>query len=67
MSRFSKSDKDAIIILLVVIIICLAALPLLRSSEDKVKSPDKSEYANKPRQYTRKQPPYYKSLLTEHR
>ena len=43
MSRFSKSDKDAIIILLVVIIICLAALPLLRSSEDKVKSPDKSE------------------------
>ncbi len=60
MSRFSKSDKDAIIILLVVIIICLAALPLLRSSEDKVKSPDKSEYANKPRQYTRKQTPYYK-------
>lgn len=60
MSRFSKSDKDAIIILLVVIIICLAALPLLRSSEDKVKSPDKSEYANKPRQYTRKQQPYYK-------
>lgn len=60
MSRFSKSDKDAIIILLVVIIICLAALPLLRSSEDKVKSPDKSEYANKPRQYIRKQQPYYK-------
>lgn len=60
MSRFSKSDKDAIIILLVVIIICLAALPLLRSSEDIVKSPDKSEYANKPRQYTRKQQPYYK-------
>ena len=60
MSRFSKSDKDAIIILLVVIIICLAALPLLRSSEDKVKSPDKSEYANKPRQYTRKQQPNYK-------
>ena len=60
MSRFSKSDKDAIIILLVVIIICLAALPLLRSSGDKVKSPDKSEYANKSRQYTRKQQPYYK-------
>lgn len=59
MRNFRKSDKDAIIILLVVIIICMAALPLLRSSEDKGKSPNKTEYANKPRQYTRKQP-YYK-------
>lgn len=59
MRNFRKSDKDAIIILLVVIIICMAALPLLRSSEDKEKFPNKTEYANKPRQYTRKQP-YYK-------
>ena len=59
MRNFRKSDKDAIIILLVVIIICMAALPLLRSSEDKGKSPNKMEYASKPRQYTRKQP-YYK-------
>ena len=59
MRNFRKSDKDAIIILLVVIIICMVALPLLRSSEDKEKSPNKMEYANKPRQYTRKQP-YYK-------
>ena len=59
MRNFRKSDKDAIIILLVVIIICMAALPLLRSSEDKEKSPNKTEYANKPKQYTRKQP-YYK-------
>ena len=59
MRNFRKSDKDAIIILLVVIIICMAALPLLRSSEDKEKSPNKTEYASKPRQYTRKQP-YYK-------
>ena len=59
MRNFRKSDKDAIIILLVVIIICMAALPLLRSSEDKEKSPNKTEYTNKPRQYTRKQP-YYK-------
>ena len=59
MRNFRKSDKDAIIILLVVIIICMAALPLLRSSEDKEKSPNKMEYASKPRQYTRKQP-YYK-------
>ena len=59
MRNFRKSDKDAIIILLVVIIICMASLPLLRSSEDKEKFPNKTEYANKPRQYTRKQP-YYK-------
>ena len=59
MKPLRKSDKDAIIILLVVIIICMAALPLLRSSEDKGKSPNKTEYASKPRQYTRKQP-YYK-------
>ena len=59
MRNFRKSDKDAIIILLVVIIICMAALPLLKSSEDKEKFPNKTEYANKPRQYTRKQP-YYK-------
>lgn len=59
MRNFRKSDKDAIIILLVVIIICMAALPLLRSSDDEGKSPNKTEYANKPRQYTRKQP-YYK-------
>ena len=59
MRNFRKSDKDAIIILLVVIIICMAALPLLKSSEDKEKSSNKTEYANKPRQYTRKQP-YYK-------
>ena len=59
MRNFRKSDKDAIIILLVVIIICMAALPLLRSSDDEGKSPNKTEYANKPKQYTRKQP-YYK-------
>ena len=60
MSRLRKSDRDAIIILLVVIIICVAVLPLLRSSEDKGKSPSKTEYAGKSRQYTRKQQPYYK-------
>ena len=60
MKHFHKSDRDAIIILLVVIIICVAALPLLRSSEDKGKSPSKTEYAGKSRQYTRKQQPYYK-------
>ena len=60
MRNFRKSDKDAIIILLVVIIICMAALPLLRSSEDKEKSPNKTENVNKQRQYTRKQQPYYK-------
>ena len=60
MKPLRKSDKDAIIILLVVIIICMAALPLLRSSEDKGTAPNKTENVNKQRQYTRKQQPYYK-------
>jgi hypothetical protein len=43
MKNFRKSDKDAIIILLIVIIIGLVVFPLLRGSEDEKESPNKTE------------------------
>ena len=60
MRNFRKSDKDAIIILLIVIIIGLVVFPLLKGSEDEEKSPNKTEYAQKQGRNSRKKPQYYK-------
>ena len=59
MKHFRKSDKDAIIILLIVIIIGLVVFPLLRGSEDEKESPNKTEYAEKKGRNSRKKPQYY--------
>ena len=59
MKNFRKSDKDAIIILLIVIIIGLVVFPLLRGSEDEKESPNKTEYAEKQGRNSRKKPQYY--------
>ena len=60
MKHFRKSDKDAIIILLIVIIIGLVVFPLLRGSEDEEETPNKTEYAEKEGRSSRKKPQYYK-------
>ena len=60
MKHFRKSDKDAIIILLIVIIIGLVVFPLLKGSEDEEKSPNKTEYAEKQGRNSRNKPQYYK-------
>ena len=60
MKPLHKSDKDAIIILLIVIIIGLVVFPLLRGSEDEKESPNKTEYAEKKGRSSRKKPQYYK-------
>lgn len=60
MRNFRKSDKDAIIVLLIVIIIGLVVFPLLRGSEDEEETPNKTEYAEKKGRSSRKKPQYYK-------
>ena len=60
MRNFRKSDKDAIIVLLIVIIIGLVVFPLLRGSEDEEETPNKTEYAEKQGRSSRKKPQYYK-------
>ena len=59
MKHFRKSDKDAIIVLLIVIIIGLVVFPLLRGSEDEEETPNKTEYAEKKGRSSRKKPQYY--------
>jgi competence ComEA-like helix-hairpin-helix protein len=59
MKNFRKSDKDAIIILLIVIIIGLVVFPLLRGSENEEETPNKTEYAEKQGRSSRKKPQYY--------
>ena len=59
MRNFRKSDKDAIIVLLIVIIIGLVVFPLLRGSEDEEETPNKTEYAEKKGRSSRKKPQYY--------
>jgi competence ComEA-like helix-hairpin-helix protein len=60
MKPLHKSDKDAIIILLIVIIIGLVVFPLVKCSEEDRNVPNKTEYAEKPNKNSRKKPQYYK-------
>lgn len=55
-----KSDKDAIIILLIVIIIGLVVFPLVKCSEEDSNAPNKTEYVEKQSKSSRKKPQYYK-------
>jgi competence ComEA-like helix-hairpin-helix protein len=60
MKPLHKSDKDAIIILLIVIIIGLVVFPLVKCSEEDRNAPNKTEYAEKQNKNSRKKPQYYK-------
>ena len=60
MKPLHKSDKDAIIILLIVIIIGLVVFPLVKCSEEDRNVPNKTEYAEKRNKNSRKKPQYYK-------
>ncbi len=60
MKPLHKSDKDAIIILLIVIIIGLVVFPLVKCSEEDRNVPNKTEYAEKQNKNSRKKPQYYK-------
>lgn len=60
MKHFRKSDKDAIIILLIVIIIGLVVFPLVKCSEEDKNAPNKTEFTEMQNKNSRKKPQYYK-------
>ena len=59
MKHFHKSDKYAIILLLIVIIVCLVLFPLVKSPKDDTHV-SKKEVTNKAYPKKRNQPQYYK-------